>query len=91
MILVRFQSMIFLIDNEILIGFTEKGSLWVAQTSDRLHTLKRQYTIIKALGINCEILNVEKLKAKLPIMDPHEVWVINQLESLFIDRLLFCL
>jgi L-2-hydroxyglutarate oxidase LhgO len=71
------------------IGFTEKGSLWVAQTSDRLHTLKRQYAIIKALGINCEILNVEKLKAKLPIIDPHEVWVMNRFELLFIDCLLF--
>jgi L-2-hydroxyglutarate oxidase LhgO len=57
------------------LGFSEKGSLWVAQTSDRLHTLKRQYSIIKALGINCEILSVEKLKEKVPIIDPHEIWV----------------
>ena len=61
--------------NLLFLGFSEKGSLWVAQTSDRLHTLKRQYSIIKALDINCEILNVEKLKEKVPIMDPHEVWV----------------
>lgn len=56
-------------------GFSEKGSLWVAKTSDRLHTLKRQYAIIKALGINCEILNVENFKEKIPIIDPHEIWV----------------
>lgn len=56
-------------------GFTEKGSLWVAQTSDRLHTLKRQYAIINAIGINCQILNVEKFKEKVPLIDPHEVWV----------------
>ena len=56
-------------------GFVEKGSLWVAQTSDRLHTLKRQYAIIKALGVNCEILNVENFKEKVPIIDPHEIWV----------------
>ncbi len=60
------------------IGFIEKGSLWVAQTSDRLHTLKRQYSIIKALGINCEILSAEKLKEKVPIINPHEVWVWNK-------------
>ena len=53
----------------------EKGSFWVAQTSDRLHTLKRQYAITKALGIDCEIWNVEKLKEKVPIIDPHEIWV----------------
>ena len=57
------------------LGFSEKGSLWVAQTSDRLHTLKRQYATTKALGINCEILNVEKLVEKVPIIDPHEIWV----------------
>ncbi|UJR10013.1 hypothetical protein I4U23_014236 [Adineta vaga] len=56
------------------IGFNEKGSLWVAQTSDRLHTLKRQYSVTKALGVNCEILNREKLQAKVPIIDPHEIW-----------------
>ncbi|CAF1008069.1 unnamed protein product [Adineta steineri] len=56
------------------IGFIEKGSVWVAQTSDRLHTLKRQYAIIKSLGINCDILNVEKIKEKIPIIDPHEIW-----------------
>jgi hypothetical protein len=27
------------------------------------------------LGINCEILNVEKLVEKVPIIDPHEIWV----------------
>jgi L-2-hydroxyglutarate oxidase LhgO len=59
----------------LLIGFIEKGSLWVAQTSDRLHTLKRQYAIIKALGINSEIFNVEKIKAKIPMIDPYEIWV----------------
>ena len=59
------------------IGFSQKGSLWLAQTSDRLHTLKRQYAIIKALGINCEILNVEKIQEKLPMIDPHEIWVRN--------------
>jgi L-2-hydroxyglutarate oxidase LhgO len=57
------------------IGFSEKGSLWVAQTSDRLHTLKRQYSIIKALAINSEILSTEKLLEKVPIIDPHEIWV----------------
>lgn len=57
------------------IGFSEKGSLWIAQTSDRLHTLKRQYASIKALGINCETLNVERIREKLPIIDPHEIWV----------------
>lgn len=59
-----------------LLGFIEKGSLWIAQTSDRLHTLKRQYAIIKALGIDCEILNVDKIKEKLPIVDPNGIWVI---------------
>ncbi len=59
----------------MLIGFIEKGSLWVAQTSDRLHTLKRQYAIINALGINSEIFNVEKIKAKIPMIDPYEIWV----------------
>jgi hypothetical protein len=57
------------------LGFNEKGSLWVAQTSDRLHTLKRQYAIINALGINCEIVNVEQFKEKAPLIDPHEIWV----------------
>ncbi|CAF1044439.1 unnamed protein product [Adineta ricciae] len=56
------------------IGYAEKGSVWVAQTSDRLHTLKRQYATIKPLGIACEILNLEKIKEKLPIIDPHEIW-----------------
>ncbi|CAF4164416.1 unnamed protein product [Rotaria sp. Silwood2] len=56
------------------IGFVENGSLWIAQTADRLHTLKRQYATIKALGIDCEILNVEKVKENLPIIYPHEVW-----------------
>jgi len=64
------------------IGFIEKGSLWVAQTADRLHTLKRQYAIIKALGINCEIFNVEKIKEKIPIIDPYEIWVKNENEFL---------
>ncbi len=63
-----------------VLGFVEKGSVWVAQTSDRLHTLKRQYAIIKSLGINCEILNVEKIKEKIPIIDPHEIWVTNKIE-----------
>jgi hypothetical protein len=45
---------------------------------DRLHILQRQYSIIKALGVDCAILNVEKLKEKLPIIDPHEVWVLNK-------------
>ncbi len=62
-----------------VLGFIEKGSLWVAQTSDRLHTLKRQYSITKALGINCEILTVEELKEKVPIIDPHEIWVENKI------------
>lgn len=53
----------------------EKGSLWIAQTSDRLHTLKRQYAIIKAFGIHCEILTIDKIKEKLPILDPQGVWV----------------
>ena len=57
------------------LGYAEKGSVWVAQTSDRLHTLKRQYATIKPLGIACEILNLEKIKEKLPIIDPHEIWV----------------
>ena len=57
------------------IGFMNKGSLWVAQTSDRLHTLKRQYSITKALGVDCEILNIEKLKDKVPFIDPYEIWV----------------
>jgi len=74
MILVRkFKLNCFVI--WFFLGFSEKGSLWVAQTSDRLHTLKRQYSIINALGIDCEILSVEKLKEKVPIIDPHEVWV----------------
>jgi L-2-hydroxyglutarate oxidase LhgO len=62
----------------LLIGFIEKGSLWVAQTSDRLHTLKRQYAIIKPLGIHCEIFNVDKIKEKVPIIDPHDIWVKNK-------------
>ncbi len=66
-------------DNFLLLGFSEKGSLWVAQTSDRLHTLKRQYSIIKALAINCEILSTEKLKEKVPIIDPNEIWVGMQI------------
>ena len=61
--------------DQFLSGYSETGSLWVAQTSDRLHTLKRQYATIKALGINSEIFNVEQLKAKVPIIDPHEIWV----------------
>ncbi|CAF0911000.1 unnamed protein product [Adineta ricciae] len=56
------------------IGFDEKGSLWVAQTADRLHTLKRQYSVTNALGLNCEILNHEKLQAKVPIINSHEIW-----------------
>ncbi|CAF1417016.1 unnamed protein product, partial [Adineta steineri] len=55
-------------------GFIEKGSLWVAQTSDRLHTLKRQYSTTKALGIDREILTHEQLREKVPIIDPHEIW-----------------
>jgi hypothetical protein len=47
----------------------------MAQTSDRLHTLKRQYAIIKALGINCDILNVDKFREKMPVIDPTEIWV----------------
>ncbi|CAF0809117.1 unnamed protein product [Adineta steineri] len=39
-------------------GFIEKGSLWVAQTSGRLHTLKRQYSTTNALGIDCALLRV---------------------------------
>ncbi|CAF1340144.1 unnamed protein product [Adineta steineri] len=35
--------------------FIEKGSLWVAQTFDRLHTLKRQYSTTKPLGIGYEM------------------------------------
>ena len=57
------------------LGFSEKSSLWMAQTSDRLHTLKRQYAIIKALGINCEILNVDKFRETMPIIDPSDIWV----------------
>ena len=34
------------------LGYAEKGSVWVAQTSDRLHTLKRPYATIKPLGNN---------------------------------------
>ncbi|CAF0897340.1 unnamed protein product [Didymodactylos carnosus] len=56
------------------IGFTEKGSIWIAQTSDRLHTLKRQLAEAKALDIRCETLNTEKLMEKVPILDPHEIW-----------------
>ncbi|CAF1022924.1 unnamed protein product [Rotaria sp. Silwood1] len=56
------------------IGFNETGSLWIAQTPDRLHTLKRQYSIIKALDINCDILNLEKLIEKVPIIAPQEIW-----------------
>ncbi|CAF1452475.1 unnamed protein product [Adineta steineri] len=57
------------------IGFIEKGSLWVAQTSDRRHTLKRQYSTTKALGIDREILTHEQLREKVPITDSHEIWV----------------
>lgn len=56
------------------IGYMDKGSLWVAQTSDRLHTLKRQYSITNALGVDCEILNLDKLKEKVPLIDPYEIW-----------------
>lgn len=58
-------------------GFTEKGSLWVAHTSDRLHTLKRQYATIKAAGIDCDIWNVEKFRDKVPLLDPQDIWVGN--------------
>ena len=44
------KSVLFYFVYLFFLGFSEKGSLWVAQTSDRLHTLKRQYSIIKALG-----------------------------------------
>jgi hypothetical protein len=57
------------------LGFTEKGSLWVAQTADRLHTLKRQYAMINAMGVTSEIFNVDKIQSKIPIIDPHEIWV----------------
>ncbi|CAF0873182.1 unnamed protein product, partial [Didymodactylos carnosus] len=56
------------------VGFTEKGSLWLAQTSDRLHTLKRQLAEAKALNIDCETLNTERLLEKAPMIDPHEIW-----------------
>ncbi|CAF0990461.1 unnamed protein product [Adineta steineri] len=48
----------------------EKGSLRIAQTSGRLHTFKRQYYTTTALGIDCEILSHEKLREKVPIVDP---------------------
>ncbi len=73
----------------MLIGFIEKGSLWVGQTSDRLHTLKRQYATIKALGIDCEIFNVDKIKEKVPIIDPHEIWVKNNKLSFFFIKIYF--
>ena len=69
------------------IGFTKKGSLWIAQTSDRLHTLKRQYAIIKSLGIQCEIFSIDKIKEKLSIIDPHEIWVKIKQEFLVEARL----
>jgi hypothetical protein len=34
--------------------------------------------MIKALGINCEIFNIDKIKEKVPIIDPHEIWVKNK-------------
>jgi L-2-hydroxyglutarate oxidase LhgO len=67
----------------LFVGFIEKGSVWVAQTSDRLHTLKRQYAIIKSLGINCDILSLDKIKEKIPMMDPKEIWVTH-IVSIFI-------
>lgn len=70
-----FMTMKSLLNLYWIVGYAEKGSIWVAQTSDRLHTLKRQYATIKPLGIGCEILNLEKIKEKLPIIDPHEIWV----------------
>lgn len=76
---------------QFLSGYSETGSLWVAQTSDRLHTLKRQYATIKALGINSEIFDVEQLKAKVPIIDPHEIWVGTSLwHTIVIDRIRSC-
>ena len=77
MILVTSSSIrLFYVNIRVLfLGFHEAGSLWVAQTSDRLHTLKRQYSTAKALGVNCEILNVEKLIKKVPIIDSQELWV----------------
>ncbi|CAF2038902.1 unnamed protein product, partial [Rotaria magnacalcarata] len=56
------------------VGFSEKGGLWIAQTADRLHTLKRQYAIIKALDIDCELLNIDKIKERLPFINSHEIW-----------------
>ncbi|CAF3991003.1 unnamed protein product, partial [Rotaria magnacalcarata] len=58
----------------LLLGFSEKGGLWIAQTADRLHTLKRQYAIIKALDIDCELLNIDKIKERLPFINSHEIW-----------------
>lgn len=58
-----------------MLGFREIGSLWVAQTPDRLHTLKRQYTALKALGIKCEMLSTEKVVEKVSIIDEKDIWV----------------
>ncbi|CAF1428481.1 unnamed protein product [Adineta steineri] len=52
------------------LNIIEKGSLRIAQTSGRLHTFKRQYYTTTALGIDCEILSHEKLREKVPIVDP---------------------
>jgi hypothetical protein len=99
MILVRFSNSRYLFYRFPLtlinvisfrLGFTEKGSLWVAQTSDRLHTLKRQYATINALGINCEILNVDRIKEKVPIIDSHETWVKKK-NVFSIKIIFFCL
>ncbi|CAF1417034.1 unnamed protein product [Adineta steineri] len=46
------------------IGFIEKRSLWIAQTFDRLHTLKRQYSTTKPLRIDCEMFKSYKIKRK---------------------------
>lgn len=74
--LFSFLNLFFL--SNFIIGYSERGSIWVAQTSDRLHTLKRQYAAIKSLGVDCEILNVEKIKEKVPIIHAHKVWVNNR-------------
>ncbi|CAF4483286.1 unnamed protein product [Rotaria socialis] len=56
------------------IGFHEIGSIWIAQTPDRLHTLQRQYSAMRALGIGCEILKTEKVVEKIPIINQQEIW-----------------
>ena len=67
------------------IGFAQRGSLWVAQTSDRFHILKRQFATTKASGIPCEILDVDQLKTKVPIIDPHNILGKNRTMNVFLD------